>query len=136
MTIGDLIRTYRKDHGLSQRQFAINCGLSNGYISMLEKGENPKTKKPVTPTLHQLKKLADGMGMTIMEMLDAVDDMPVDISAEAMILSNEKTSAPTNESGRNDSIDYDLASLILQLSPEKKQEAIKYLRYLVDRADD
>ena len=43
MKIGDLIQKYRAEHDMSQRQFAIMCGLSNGYISMLEKGKNPKT---------------------------------------------------------------------------------------------
>lgn len=51
MTLKDLIIEYRNDHGLSQRQFATACGLSNGYISMLEKEMNPNTKLPVTPTL-------------------------------------------------------------------------------------
>ena len=46
MTLGELIQEYRKEHGMSQRQFAIACQLSNGYISMLERGENPKTKTP------------------------------------------------------------------------------------------
>lgn len=80
MKIGDLIIRYRTTHVLSQRQFASACGLSNGYISMLERGVNPSTQKPVTPTIPQLKKLADGMHMTVMELLEQVDDMPVDIS--------------------------------------------------------
>ena len=37
MTLKDLVIKYRADNGLSQRQFALQCGLSNGYISMLEK---------------------------------------------------------------------------------------------------
>ena len=35
MTLSDLVQEYRREHGLSQRQFASICGLSNGYISML-----------------------------------------------------------------------------------------------------
>ena len=80
MTLGELICTYRTSHGLSQRQFAIQCDLSNGYISILEKGINPNTGKPVIPTLPQLKKLADGMGLTLSELFDQADDMPVDLS--------------------------------------------------------
>lgn len=81
MNLGDLIRTFRDKHDLSQRQFAERCGLSNGYISILEKGINPNTGKPVTPTIPQLGKLANGMKMSIMEMLEQVDDMPIDITA-------------------------------------------------------
>ena len=49
MTLSDLVQEYRREHGLSQRQFASICGLSNGYISMLERNVNPKTGQPVTP---------------------------------------------------------------------------------------
>lgn len=81
MKLGDLIRSYRDTHGLSQRQFAIQCDLSNGYISILEKGINPSTGKPVTPTLPQMKKIADGMAMTLSELFEKVDDMPIDIGS-------------------------------------------------------
>ena len=84
MKLGDLIREYRDSHELSQRQFANACDLSNGYISILERGVNPNTGKPVAPTLPQLKKLADGMGITLSELFDKVDDMPVDIGANLM----------------------------------------------------
>lgn len=94
MKLGDLIRDYREQHDLSQRQFAVICGLSNGYISMLERGENPKTHKPVTPTLPQLKKLADGMGTTIMDVLDTVEDMPIDLTTGAMMLTGKKRPPP------------------------------------------
>ena len=80
MKLGELIRDYRDKQDLSQRQFADKCDLSNGYISILEKGINPKTGKPVIPTIPQLKKLAAGMNITVMEMLEQVDDMPIDIS--------------------------------------------------------
>ena len=82
MKLGDLIREYREQHDLSQRQFADKCDLSNGYISILEKGANPNTGKPVTPTIPQLKKLASGLGMSMMDMLELVDDMPIDIVSE------------------------------------------------------
>lgn len=81
MKLGDLIVEYRTINKLSQRQFADKCGLSNGYISMLERGINPNTQKPITPTIPQLKKLADGMVMTISEVLERVDDMPIDLSS-------------------------------------------------------
>ena len=81
MKLGDLIKEYRDSHGLSQRQFANQCDLSNGYISILEKGINPSTGKPVTPTLPQMKKLADGMAITLSELFDKIDDMPIDIGS-------------------------------------------------------
>lgn len=79
MTLGDLIQQHRQKHGLSQRQFAIAANLSNGYISMLEKGVNPNTAQPIMPTLPVLKKIADGMGTTVEEIFSKVDDMPVSL---------------------------------------------------------
>lgn len=81
MKLRELIKKYRDDHDLSQRQFANQCNLSNGYISILEKGVNPKTGKPVTPTIPQLKKLADGMAMTLNELFEKADDMPVSLES-------------------------------------------------------
>lgn len=80
MKLGDLIREYRESHDLSQRQFAALCDLSNGYISILEKGVNPNTGRPVTPTLPQLKKIATGMHITLSELFERVDDMPVELA--------------------------------------------------------
>lgn len=78
MKLGDIIRSYRETHGLSQRQFAVQCDLSNGYISILEKGINPGTGKPVTPTLPQLRKIAEGMKMSLAELFQQAEDMPLD----------------------------------------------------------
>ena len=86
MKLGDLIRSYRESHDISQRQFALRCDLSNGYISILEKGINPNTQRPVTPTLPQLKKLADGMGMSLSELFEQVDDMPIDFGSNIIPL--------------------------------------------------
>lgn len=93
MQLRDLIRNYRTTHGLSQRQFAIQCDLSNGYISILEKGMNPNTGKPVTPTIPQLKKLADGMSMTLAELFEQVDDMPIDIGIPEVPISKTDNAA-------------------------------------------
>ena len=49
MTLKDLVIKYRTENGLSQRQFALQCGLSNGYISMIERGVNPSTGEKITP---------------------------------------------------------------------------------------
>ena len=46
MTLSDLVQEYRREHGLSQRQFASICGLSNGYISMLEQSGKDYVIRP------------------------------------------------------------------------------------------
>ena len=98
MTLGDLVKDYRTMHDLSQRQFALLCGLSNGYISILEKGLNPKTEKPITPTIPQLCKLAEGMGMTVNDLLEKIDDMPIDLGESAPALSRSTPDLTPDES--------------------------------------
>lgn len=80
MTLGEYLKQYRDAHDLSQRQFAALCGVSNGYISMLEKGENPKTGEPITPTMQSVVSIARGMGMTMQELLSEVDDLYLDLT--------------------------------------------------------
>lgn len=126
MTLADLISQYRQSHNLSQRQMGTQCGLSTGYISLIEKEVNPQTGKPMVPTLSVLNKIAKGMGMTIDELIATCDDMPVDM--------REKTTL-TEEGGLMDSLDIEIATLILRLSPEKKRDAMNYLRYLAEKKD-
>lgn len=63
--IGNYIKNYRISKNLSQRQFAAICGISNGYISMLEDGKNPRTNEPIIPSLSMLKKISSGMNIPI-----------------------------------------------------------------------
>lgn len=123
MTLKDLIAEYRNEHGLSQRQFATACGLSNGYISMLENGLNPNTKLPVTPSLPKLKQLASGMGMTLTDLLVKVDDMPVEL-----ILDDEESKKLVPEI--EDELDAEIIRIVSGLTPEKKQQALSYIQYL------
>lgn len=131
MTLDELIVQYRAEHGLSQRQFAVECGLSNGYISMLERGKNPKTRLPITPTLPALQKLASGMHMSLTELFSMIEDMPIDLSDGLGDELQKQTSALGSEDGWSE-LDFEIIRLALELSPKKKQEAIKYLRYLAD----
>lgn len=82
MTLSEFIKTYREAHGLSQRQFANVCGVSNGYIAMLERGVNPSTGEPITPSITALKKLATGMGVTMAALFSEVDDIHVDMGLD------------------------------------------------------
>ncbi len=73
MTIGEIVKQYRQENGLSQRQFAMHCGLSNGYIAMLERNINPATGKPIVPGLVQVRSIARAMGMDLDELIRLVD---------------------------------------------------------------
>lgn len=81
MKLSDLILDYRARMNISQREFSRRCDLSNSYISFLEKEKNPRTGKPIIPTLDQYRKLSTGMGMSVHRLFELLDDdAPVDIS--------------------------------------------------------
>ncbi len=48
MFLGDLIKNYRTQNKLSQRDFAKLCNLSHTYIAALEKNIDSRTGKPFT----------------------------------------------------------------------------------------
>lgn len=82
MRLSEIIKEYRLQNGLSQRQFAIKCrDVSNGYLSMLENECNPATGKPIIPSIPKLKSIAEAMEMTLDALIGMADDMEVDISA-------------------------------------------------------
>ena len=51
MTLGEIIKKYRKDNNLSMDAFSERSGISKAYISLLEKNKHPKTGKPITPSI-------------------------------------------------------------------------------------
>lgn len=127
MDLKEYLREYRASHGLSQRQFAEACGLSNGYISMIERGYNPKTKEPIICSLPTLQKLAAGMHISLNQLLTDIDDMPVDLVGEGQTTNRP---ASKSESRPTNPIDIELIELVTGLPQEKKMEALHYLRYL------
>ena len=74
MFLGDLIKQYRTINKLSLRDFASRCGLSHTYISALEKNIDPRTGKPIAPTLDTVKYVAKGMNTSIEEILKVLDE--------------------------------------------------------------
>ena len=74
MKIGEIVKKYRVSSGLTMQEFADNIGKTKGYISMLEKGRNPQTGRPITPTVDTLKKIASAMDVDFNLLLDQIDD--------------------------------------------------------------
>lgn len=87
MKLSAIIADYREKMQISQREFARRCDLSNSYISFLEKETNPKTGRPMVPTLVQYKKIATGMNMTVQQLFEMLDDdAPVDLNPSVNVL--------------------------------------------------
>lgn len=74
MKLEELIKKYREDNDISQREFARRCGLSNSLISIFEMGKNPQTGKPISPDLETYRKLANGMGMSVQKLFEQLGD--------------------------------------------------------------
>lgn len=56
MNIGNAIKDLRKQKGLKQTDFAVKCGLSQSYLSSIEKGKKE-------PTLGILKQIANALAI-------------------------------------------------------------------------
>ncbi|WP_302360310.1 helix-turn-helix domain-containing protein [uncultured Megasphaera sp.] len=83
MYIGEFIKSYRFQHGLSMQDFANITGLSKAYIGMLEKIYNPKTNQPISPSLDKLNQIAVGIGISLDDLLKQLDDdQPVIVSSK------------------------------------------------------
>ena len=91
MKLSELIIEYRTRMNISQREFSRKCDLSNTYISFIENEKNPKTGRPVVPTLEQYKKIARGMGITVQRLFELLDDdAPVDLGGIPSEISDDQ----------------------------------------------
>lgn len=58
MNIGNAIKGLRKQKGFKQNVFAEMCGLSQSYLSLIEKGKKE-------PTLNLLKRISSTLSMPL-----------------------------------------------------------------------
>ena len=73
MTLGDIMKDYRKSHSMSMDLFAEKSGISKAYISLLEKNKHPKTGKPIAPSIQCIKQAAKGMDMDFNVLFGRID---------------------------------------------------------------
>lgn len=89
MKLGEWIKKYRHAHGMSMQDFANMVGISKAYVGQLEKGVNPRTGKPISPTILAIGKISREVGIPINEFLEMLDkDQPVTIPSETAILAD------------------------------------------------
>lgn len=68
--VGARLRALRQMHGLSQRELARRAGVTNGLISLVEMNR-------VSPSVSSLKKLLDGIPMSLAEFFTGDFNRPV-----------------------------------------------------------
>lgn len=107
MKLGEWLAMYRAKNKLTMQNMADACGFSKAYVAMLEKGINPSTGKPVSPTIQTFEKIARATGQDLDSLLKILDgDQPITINAtnslngEEMKLVDEFRSLDDN--GRQD----------------------------------
>ena len=125
MTIGEIVKQYRDEHGLSQRQFAERCGdITNGYISMIEQGKNPSTGKPIVPSIDKVASLARAMGLTLHQLVDMADDSPVSTGA-----SEKLYQLPAQSSGISE-VEFAILGVTHELSENGKMDLLQFARFI------
>ena len=78
MKLSEMIKEFREENKISQREFARRCGLSNSLISILEKGINPQTGNAMSQDLDTYLKLAKGMQTSLQKLFE-------DLGADAAV---------------------------------------------------
>ena len=119
MKLGELLKSYRTEHKLSMDAFCELSDLTKGYISMLEKNEHPKSKKPIVPSYDTIEKIAKGMQISTEDLIDMLDDdQEIQINATPVLLSKSP-----------------IQSIYDQLEPNGQRKVITYAEKLRDEQE-
>ena len=130
MKLSELLIDYRKRMNISQREFSRRCDLSNTYISFIENEKNPKTGKPIIPTLEQYKKLADGMGISVHQLFQQLDDdAPVDLRSS--IENPEDVSAGSSSYIPSDPQIRIVSNIMENMTEDQKDQIVAIVRAVV-----
>lgn len=141
MKLSQIVIDYRNRMQISQREFARRCDLSNSYISFIENEFNPRTGRPIVPTLEIYKRIASGMNMSVHQLFGILDeDAPVDLGISSPVKDDDPLSCDEihTEEARI------LAKGIDKLPKELREQAlsviramfVKYADYFEKETDD
>ena len=70
--LGSIVKQARGD--ISLREYAKQIGISHSYLSSIESGVNPQTKKPISVGLETLEKLSKRTGYSVAYLSGETDD--------------------------------------------------------------
>ena len=104
MTTGQIIQTFRKENGYTQKQLAEKCGMATGTIQQYELNKRE-------PRQEQLRKIADALGV------DPFSLYSFDMASEALEKNIDKKESSLLDSYR-------------QLSPLGQDKAIEHVELL------
>lgn len=128
MTLGDVIKSYRDENKVSMEYVANLCGITKGYVAMLEKNVNPKTGRPVKPTIETIVKVCNGLHLDFNSVFDSLDDdYEINIST-----SQPSSSAPELELTEQEE---KLIATFRSLNDSQKVRLLAYLDGLLDAGE-
>lgn len=131
MELREYIKQYREENGLSMQEFADRCGLSKGYISMLESGKHPQNKRAIVPSIETYGKLARGMNMSIDALLRAIDG-DAEIQVGSFIAA--QNGASVFDVAHEEDDDFPEVRLIARagkkMTPERKADMMRMLKMM------
>lgn len=126
MTLGDVIKSYRNENKVSMEYVANLCGITKGYVAMLEKNINSKTGRPVKPTIETIVKVCKGLHLDFNSVFDSLDD-DYEIN-----ISSSSSPAPELELTEQDE---KLIAAFRRLNDSQQAKFLAYLDGLLDAGD-
>jgi phage transcriptional repressor len=131
MKLGELLKSYRTEHKLSMDAFCELSDLTKGYISMLEKNEHPKSKKPIIPSYETIEKIAKGMQISVESLINMLDDdQEIQINSTPARL---KSIAPTTSlPNASDLLTQQITDKVVQLTTQNKKIVLRTSEELLE----
>ena len=131
MKLGELLKSYRTEHKLSMDAFCELSDLTKGYISMLEKNEHPKSKKPIIPSYETIEKIAKGMQISVESLINMLDDdQEIQINSTPARL---KSIAPTTSlPNSSDLLTQQITDKVVQLTTQNKKIVLRTSEELLE----
>lgn len=97
-SLGKFIAKLRAEKGLSLRELAECTGLSHSYLHNLEIGSDPRSGKPLSPTIPTLEKLSAGLSVSLHELIALIRGNEIDtVPAVANVLGPTPVNNPEAE---------------------------------------
>ena len=106
-TLGSIIKNFRDTNNLSLREFSRKCNLSHTDIDKLEKGVDPRSGKPVEPTLDVLEKISSAINISLDDLLTKLGKINTKKVNMISINKNEKDVEELLEETMNQILDQD-----------------------------
>ncbi|AMD96127.1 XRE family transcriptional regulator [Streptococcus sp. oral taxon 431] len=135
MKLGELLKSYRTEHKLSMDAFCELSDLTKGYISMLEKNEHPKSKKPIIPSYETIEKIAKGMQISVEALIDKLDDdQEIQINSTPPHLKSIAITHPLPDAP--DSLTQQITDKVVQLTTSNKKIVLRTSEELLESQEN